>query len=889
MAEEKVASSGWGGADRVRPGQVLLDRYEILERVGEGGSGAVFRAKDLVLSELVALKILYAPVGEELLERFRREVRVTRRINHPNVVRVFDLVQHAELHILSMQWIDGRTLTDRVRAGGPLPVRQALRLVRVLASALGAAHRIGVVHRDVKPDNVLLGPQDEPFLLDFGVATEQGAERLTEMGSSPGTPGFMAPEQELGDEVGPAADVFALGMTCCFALGVRWPEEAARLPRPLRKVMEGCLTRNPAERCPSMEAVQAELARLDRARVARRALLIGGGLSVAGLGALAAGRKRAVLRLALEPLENRAGPGEAWLELGAVEVLAGLLSECRPLEVYAPAKGVRGMATVRGAFDGPPVRLRLEVIGLDGVRLGEHQGSAGQPVTQQLESAAAEIASLLGAAAPPPRRLPHPEALRSFSEALRELWKHRSPEALASARAAALVDPSYARAQLLVAVLSASYSLGPRSEARSALAAVRARRESLPGRDLALVDGAGALCDAYLEDRPADSSPMWGYLARYPGDRLAYFLGSRLLRGPERERTLKAWMGAFPPDSEPHNQLGYLHQADGDLAAAERHFREASRLAPSDANPLDSLADNLTRQGRLPEALGAAEAALSISPSFAPAAARAAEIALADDRLDVSGRWLQVAEGLVNPDSDAFGRVLRVGSGLELLRRGAAAATGWLERVAAAPSTGARSFVAHELAAVIHALAGDLSSAERALETSALAARMYEEGASRSALYVRALAALNDASALEEVAAAIETERAAGREVRPSPTAAIVAAGLELLRGRPLEAAARLEAEPGSASRSARLGSSFLVAFLRARALRSAGRRSEARIAWLEAVRRRRTLDQHPEPVFFWRSCLSEAAQALEEAKDSGGAEALRASLRKLEEQAGPR
>src|SRR3989442_1679605 len=210
-----------GAAAQVRPGTTLAGRFVLHEILGEGGSGRVFRATDLAVGEEVAVKILLQEPSPRTLARLAREVRVARRISHPNIVRVFDLLplKVERLHLLVMQHVPGAPLSRRVAIRGRLSGAEVRRLFQSMASALAVAHRYGIVHRDIKPDNVQLREDGQPFLLDFGSAAEEGAAALTAEGFVPGTPEFMSPEQLDGQGATPESDVYALGLCVAFAAG----------------------------------------------------------------------------------------------------------------------------------------------------------------------------------------------------------------------------------------------------------------------------------------------------------------------------------------------------------------------------------------------------------------------------------------------------------------------------------------------------------------------------------------------------------------------------------------------------------------------------------------------------------------------------------------------
>ncbi len=191
-----------------------IGRYFVLKKLGEGGMGVVYEAEDARLERRVALKTIHANlVDETTRRRMWREARAASAVSHPNICQIFEFGESDGELFLAMELLEGEALSDRL-ARGPLPPAEALEVGIAIAAALDALHRTGVVHRDLKPSNVFLTPHG-PKLLDFGLALPVGGvdaeERLTRTGVFVGTPGFMAPESWSGDEVGPRADLFALG------------------------------------------------------------------------------------------------------------------------------------------------------------------------------------------------------------------------------------------------------------------------------------------------------------------------------------------------------------------------------------------------------------------------------------------------------------------------------------------------------------------------------------------------------------------------------------------------------------------------------------------------------------------------------------------------------
>jgi len=211
-------------------GERLAGRYDILASLGNGGMGAVYRAKDLELGEEVALKTLrHDLVGDpQLIERFKTEIRLARRISHRNVVRTHDLGEWRGTYFLTMEYVEGITVRELIDTRGRLAADAVLAIGSQLADALVVAHSEGVIHRDIKPQNLLLDGQGVLKVMDFGVArlAERG-NQLTEAGLVVGTPAYMPPEQLFGEEIDARADLWACGVVLYECLTGRLPFEAA--------------------------------------------------------------------------------------------------------------------------------------------------------------------------------------------------------------------------------------------------------------------------------------------------------------------------------------------------------------------------------------------------------------------------------------------------------------------------------------------------------------------------------------------------------------------------------------------------------------------------------------------------------------------------------------
>ncbi len=213
-----------GTPDRRRPhnvrvsspvGTLLSGRYRLDAQIGSGGMSMVFRAFDTVLERQVAIKMLHADLAaaeEEQLERFRREARAVAQLNHPHVVGVIDAGEDGQVGYIVLEYVEGETLKDRIRRHGRLPVPEAIAYAIEIARALGAAHARGIVHRDVKPQNVLIDEEGSAKVTDFGIARTLDQEGLTQVGRVLGTTDYVSPEQALGHAVTGQSDLYSLGI-----------------------------------------------------------------------------------------------------------------------------------------------------------------------------------------------------------------------------------------------------------------------------------------------------------------------------------------------------------------------------------------------------------------------------------------------------------------------------------------------------------------------------------------------------------------------------------------------------------------------------------------------------------------------------------------------------
>src|SRR5947207_3399197 len=266
-----------------QPGDLIADRYELEELVGSGGMSTVFRARDTQLDRRVAIKILHEQYAAdpEYVERFKREARAVARLSHPNIVTVIDRGEDGGKQFIVFEYIAGGNLKEHLVRSGRLPVRDALELALQVARALSFAHGHGLVHRDVKPQNVLLNGDGQAKVTDFGIARTLDVDGVTQTGTVLGTSNYIAPEQASGQPVDVHTDVYSLGVVLYELLAgdVPFPGENfvtvamkhvnepppnlldVRRDVPLRvaAAVDRALEKDPRQRFAGMDAFAAEL------------------------------------------------------------------------------------------------------------------------------------------------------------------------------------------------------------------------------------------------------------------------------------------------------------------------------------------------------------------------------------------------------------------------------------------------------------------------------------------------------------------------------------------------------------------------------------------------------------------------------------------------------
>ncbi len=349
-------------------GTVLGGRYRILSPLGMGGMGMVYKALDLDLSVPVALKVIRGEYAhnEKILVRFKREITIARKVTHKNVARIYDMGEAEGVKYITMEFIEGEDLARIVERNGALPTEQVIAILKLVCAGLSEAHAQGVVHRDLKPHNIMLGPGGSVHIMDFGIAVSQETRGLTRTFEILGTPEYLSPEQAEGKKVDHRADIYSLGILIYEALTglvpfsgeTQWEvirkhvQEAPRAPRKLRAetppwletLILKCLEKDPALRYQSVGEILNDIERQKATRSIRAyapsrksVSLTVGAVVLTVAAALTAYFLRPTgllpgpggrLSVAVLPFENQAASRELeWLRTGLAENLSTDLAQ----------------------------------------------------------------------------------------------------------------------------------------------------------------------------------------------------------------------------------------------------------------------------------------------------------------------------------------------------------------------------------------------------------------------------------------------------------------------------------------------------------------------------------------------------------------------------------
>ncbi len=267
------------GALVLQPGSLLGNRYQIIQILGEGGMGAVYKARDSELDRIIALKVIRPELASnpEILQRFKQELILARQVTDRNVIRIFDLGEANGIKFITMEYVEGESLYHILRRQGKVPVNEAVEIMKQTLSGLQAAHREGVIHRDLKPGNIMRDAQGRIVVMDFGLARSLEGDGMTRTGTMMGTMEYMSPEQAQAKDLDPRSDIYTVGLICYELLTGQMPFHAdsvvasllkrmqeraappsdwdASIPQPVSELVSRCLERDPADRWQSAQEI----------------------------------------------------------------------------------------------------------------------------------------------------------------------------------------------------------------------------------------------------------------------------------------------------------------------------------------------------------------------------------------------------------------------------------------------------------------------------------------------------------------------------------------------------------------------------------------------------------------------------------------------------------
>ncbi|HEX2569947.1 MAG TPA: protein kinase [Polyangia bacterium] len=588
--------------------QVIAGRYQILRLLGSGGMGNVYCVRDAELNETVALKMLRRELDGSavILERFRQEVRLARRVTHPNVARTFDIGEHQGQKFLTMEYIEGEVLSAVLRREKALLFDRAIDILMQLCAGLAAAHAAGVIHRDLKPANVMLTREGRVVVTDFGVAHANLGCNPAQAVYAVGTPAYMAPEQVVGTrDIDARADLYALGALAyeLFTGKLAWPNDKsfaavhARLtsPPPDPRLLAPDLSEELALLVMRLMAPHREdrfarteevLARLTGIRAAMTTLMQGPadtlsqGTPLPVVPERTSSTGRGDKTVAVLPFRNGGVPEEDYIADGLTEDLIDTLSLTRGLKVRP-----RGVVMRLKGWDGDPRdkgrELEVQVVVEGSIR--------------KMRDAYRLTARLISVA-------------DGF-----QIWARR-----VDCPAVDLLVASDDFARTIAEALTTDMA-APAREAASDPAAIelylRARFELRNGwHSSAAVDRAVTLCEEALTRLPSD--PMIAATCAVASARLAFIGGARISEALALARHAAERAVAMAPHlGESWVALASVRLSELDPAGAVRALRSAISAAPRLARAWEMLGRLLLEAGRLEEAIIHLEAALRLDPS----------------------------------------------------------------------------------------------------------------------------------------------------------------------------------------------------------------------------------------------------------------------------------
>ncbi len=641
------------GEEALAPGTVLGGRYEILEVIGEGGMGWVYKARDREIDRTIAIKLIRRELArdETMIKRFRQEIVLARNVTHKNVLRIYDIAEAEGFKFITMPYIEGKDLKSLIAEKGRLNVEEAIAIARQVLEALKSAHEAGVIHRDLKPQNILIDSEGNAYVTDFGIAKHAESRGLTATGEIVGTPDYMSPEQAEGKEVDFRSDIYSFGLvlyemltgdvafkadTILTTLMLRLRERPKpprstnpEVPAWLDRLVMRTLERDPNDRYQSVEEIIRDI---DAQRVKRKVkigkkaigLVAAGLIAVAGVfimfhfkPTLTVEHKRTYL--AILPFENVTGDEELdWLSNGIPDNLTADLAQSKFFRVMSPERLKQVLEESGGVegFDlGEAVSRLSKATDIDAVAVGSFMRAGDKiRITMKVEDARTqEIIGTRIVEGTEDNLLDLIDELTRVTKQIFNLTQEQIAEDL-DRELGVQRTRSVKAASLFSKGLELSYA-GSYLEAAHAF---EAAIEEDP-------DFAIAYARASEAYRNIGHNEKAEKLSSIAVDRLVKFMD----RVPPRDRTFilanhasiihnteqaiqsyKDLIADYPEDPEAYYKLALVYESTSDWRLAEENLEKALELDPKFASARYELAKVLIMDNRLDDALKQLEIAL---------------------------------------------------------------------------------------------------------------------------------------------------------------------------------------------------------------------------------------------------------------------------------------
>ena len=634
-------------------GRVLGGRYEIIAVLGRGGMGWVYMARDREIDKVVALKVIRRELAgdENVIKRFREEIILARKVTHKNVLRIYDIAEADGIKFISMPYIEGRDLKGVIAERGPLAADQAISIARQVASALKCAHEAGVIHRDLKPQNILIDSQGTVYVTDFGIAKSAEAGGLTLTGQIMGTPEYMSPEQAEGRTVDYRTDIYSFGLvlyemltgqipfkadTVISTLMRRLREQAERpsklnpaVPEWLDRLTMKALERDPENRYASADEVLADIESQTvklRHRTGRRTMAVI--LAIAVLG-IAAGlffglRPSLVLQktrtyIAVLPFENMTNDAELdWLTSGIPDNLTADLAQSRFFRVMSPERlrqTAEEMGTDIGGLANSDAISRLaKATDIDAVVAGSF-ARVGEEVRITLKVENARNQELIGTRSAQGQTGDLLAVIDQLAGHTKQIFKLSQQDIDSDLNRGVAVErtKSVRAASEFAKGLNLSYQGSYLDAAKAFEAAIAAD----PDFAMAYAEAADAYKILGYDDKAASLSfaavdKAVKFMDKVPpADRTFIMAGHANIthNSAEAVKSYTEFISAYPDNPEGYYNLGLTYASVSDWGAAAQNFKKAISLDPKFGSAHFELGKALISLSRLDEALSELETA----------------------------------------------------------------------------------------------------------------------------------------------------------------------------------------------------------------------------------------------------------------------------------------